>query len=1066
MPRKLLFIVAVIRAGVVMAAELPYPVLFVHGWNSDNTTWDGFLNGTLRPALGNPSVPVFQVLTNSNLTSTNWQDDIIVESPHDINGHIQVAPLYTINFWNWRTNTLPYSLVQNTNPPEGSAGNESAIVKNGKALGMVVDSILAATGKDKVILVAHSAGGLVSREYLQREDSQGNHPWWVEPTSTGGHHIAKLVTIGTPHLGSNLAGGICDAPGLVEVSPPDSPIATLSPFSELVRDMRYCYRVGSTEEGFWTVRGLYLFGGNEADIVSTSYHNIDVDCNGQSTDAIVGISDWNSESQNTNMPLPSGVEYLWYTSNGPLNCLPPGGNGDGVVDLQRQYLHTIGDTMLTNECHGDEPEDADALIRSLDCMNTSATPWKIDLNTQIIGWFTYQPFMQALDYDNYSFVLSEPNNIIVHLISGGVANKHLRVIREDAVLYDEDIAGNVSVDLGFQTGGTLTISAWADADNDSWQLPYVLRVEASDITPPFPVSDLALFRNELNGYVSWTATGDDGVEGRAIHTLRMSTEPLTEFNFDNATLLYQDEHLGGGINGAFFTFPFTDETYYIAMQVCDEAGNCSGLSNILTEYIPPGEIPQGNYISAAEYFIDTDPGPGNGVSLPITAGQSPFGNWTIPVSSLGHGVHHLYLRMRDDDGRWFSPMRRSFVVTAPQLTTVPTNVRAEISFDQEPNGTNDVDLIVAPDWEVVANLESSPSALDLGPHDLYLRFVYNDTLISAPQRRSFRVTPPLPEGGQRIVAAEYFTDNDPGEGLGWLLEPDEGEDVTIAANFPADTMPPGMHELSLRVRSADGIWSSPARRSFHVGRSGSILADAEYFWDVDPGHGLGQTIDYIDAFDVVLTPEVSVPELAPGVHSFSVRFRSLLGEWSGTARRWIHIRPAVPVGGYAISNAEAFIDTDPGIGQGIVVPASDGTLDEADEVLLRYASPIGLGVGNHTAYMRIQDNTGRWSTLARDSFAVVPPIEVSLTAIADSLGDSLRLRWNAFPEALTYAIHWDTLTNGSFDNVIPVQPPDTLLVWPLDQSPKRFFYVTALLPDTTLVRQSFLQKAPANRRLP
>lgn len=53
-----------------------------------------------------------------------------------------------------------------------------------------IEEVCAATGMDKVILVGHSMGGLVSRAYLRR---------------SGKARVAKLVTLGSPHHGSHLA---------------------------------------------------------------------------------------------------------------------------------------------------------------------------------------------------------------------------------------------------------------------------------------------------------------------------------------------------------------------------------------------------------------------------------------------------------------------------------------------------------------------------------------------------------------------------------------------------------------------------------------------------------------------------------------------------------------------------------------------------------------------------------------------------------------------------------------------------------------------------------------------
>jgi pimeloyl-ACP methyl ester carboxylesterase len=60
-----------------------------------------------------------------------------------------------------------------------------------------IDAILAATGASRVVVIAHSMGGLVMRAYLR------DH---------GGAKIARLVTVGTPHEGSMhawMAVGAC-----------------------------------------------------------------------------------------------------------------------------------------------------------------------------------------------------------------------------------------------------------------------------------------------------------------------------------------------------------------------------------------------------------------------------------------------------------------------------------------------------------------------------------------------------------------------------------------------------------------------------------------------------------------------------------------------------------------------------------------------------------------------------------------------------------------------------------------------------------------------------------------
>jgi triacylglycerol esterase/lipase EstA (alpha/beta hydrolase family) len=53
-----------------------------------------------------------------------------------------------------------------------------------------IEKVRVATGAERIVLVAHSMGGLVARAYLRR---------------FGAQRVAKLITIGTPHHGSMLA---------------------------------------------------------------------------------------------------------------------------------------------------------------------------------------------------------------------------------------------------------------------------------------------------------------------------------------------------------------------------------------------------------------------------------------------------------------------------------------------------------------------------------------------------------------------------------------------------------------------------------------------------------------------------------------------------------------------------------------------------------------------------------------------------------------------------------------------------------------------------------------------
>lgn len=98
-------------------------------------------------------------------------------------------------------------------------------------LAQVIDKACRDTGAAKVVIVGHSMGGLVARDYLRRY---------------GGAKVARVVTIGTPHHGSRfayLAAGWCLAqirPGSAWLAalpepPPSPPIVSLwSPHDSMV----------------------------------------------------------------------------------------------------------------------------------------------------------------------------------------------------------------------------------------------------------------------------------------------------------------------------------------------------------------------------------------------------------------------------------------------------------------------------------------------------------------------------------------------------------------------------------------------------------------------------------------------------------------------------------------------------------------------------------------------------------------------------------------------------------------------------------------------------------------
>jgi len=243
-------------------SKLPYPIIFIHGLNSSSETWNtstdyydtqyGFTFGGRFDFCLNADNN--NTTTNKNFYPTAGADIVAFESL------VQNGDYFYVNF--------------DVNP-NGSIGtsvlsNQSAIAKQGAAVKVAVQRVMEVTGKNKVILVGHSMGGLASREYIQNSEN------WQ---SDNQHHVAKLLTLGTPHGGSNASDNILAFMTGTDVS------------SEAIRDLKTTYYYSGEP-------GHFLFGGlevqNSSSMNDNSYtpdfYNSDINCNGIVGETILGLN--------------------------------------------------------------------------------------------------------------------------------------------------------------------------------------------------------------------------------------------------------------------------------------------------------------------------------------------------------------------------------------------------------------------------------------------------------------------------------------------------------------------------------------------------------------------------------------------------------------------------------------------------------------------------------------------------------------------------------------------------------------------------------------------------------
>ena len=198
-----------------------------------------------------------------------------------------------------------------------------------------------------------------------------------------------------------------------------------------------------------------------------------------------------------------------------------------------------------------------------------------------------------------------------------------------------------------------------------------------------------------------------------------------------------------------------------------------------------------------EYFYDTDPGYGNGVSVGnLTDGDNTL---VVSVAGLAYGVHHLCLRAQDNTGVWSQVATYSVFVTSP---TTANAVRIEYFFDTDPGFGQATPITPSQDEEATYAL--SLDNLSMGAHMLYLRVQDNHGRWSAVQKHPIYVLSNLPD----VVAVEYFfDDNDPGEGQATAVPLPSVKMDPFAFEANTAGLAPGEHHLMVRLQKNNGFWT-------------------------------------------------------------------------------------------------------------------------------------------------------------------------------------------------------------------------------------------------------------------
>lgn len=276
--------------------------------------------------------------------------------------------------------------------------------------------------------------------------------------------------------------------------------------------------------------------------------------------------------------------------------------------------------------------------------------------------------------------------------------------------------------------------------------------------------------------------------------------------------------------------PLASGVHIVGMRSRDVHGAWS-LDNefiFLKPYPNNNAVVQPN-INRVEWYMDNDPGYGNGTPITITAGQNLSGlAINISLTPLSSGVHIVDIRSRDANGAWSLDNKWLFLKPYPNNGAIvqPDVTRVEWYLDSDPgygNGTP-VTITAGQDLSGLAiNIGLTP--LSSGVHIVGIRSRDANGAWSIDNKWIFLKPYPLTNGNVQpnITAMEYYIDTDPGYGHASAVTITAGPNLNNVV-FTADisAVANGAHKLGIRSRDANGAWSIDNEFDFSGGTGAAV----------------------------------------------------------------------------------------------------------------------------------------------------------------------------------------------------------------------------------------------------
>ena len=328
-------------------------------------------------------------------------------------------------------------------------------------------------------------------------------------------------------------------------------------------------------------------------------------------------------------------------------------------------------------------------------------------------------------------------------------------------------------------------------------------------------------------------------------------------------------------------------------------------------------------IAERQYWID-----GN-ITDPQPLAESPT---SIGIGDLKPGLHSLTVRVKDSDGLWSSQVAKYFIV--PFVSTSVTS-----------NSIEKHQYWIDGDLQAAVTSASKPSAIvigDLKPglHSLTVRVQDKAGLWSSQVAKYFIVPFVSNDVTSKTIKEHQY----------WIDGKIEAR-VTLEqqpSTIDIQTLKPGLHSFTVRVKDNTGMWSSQVAKYFIVPTAETSVGDKSI---VLHQYWIDGKLDAIVSSETQPS-QIPISTLKPGLHSLTVRVKDNTGLWSSQVAKYFIVKDDDVMEETTITRYMYWFDEETADFKTGPLTSASGTMDID-------ISDVEAGI--HTLWWRCSDSKGAWS---------------------------------------------------------------------------------------------------------